>query len=73
MSKAFRLRPVERELAPALALCLRRQGCSTKLTRDGDIIVEPPHELHDEQAELELRLYVRRGKCCTVRESAFLS
>jgi hypothetical protein len=59
MSKAFRVQPVERELAPALALYLHRQGCSTELTRDGAIIVEPPHDLHDEQAELELRLYLR--------------
>jgi hypothetical protein len=59
MSKAFRVQPVERELAPALAHYLRRQGCSTELTREGAIIVTPPHELHDEQAELELRLYVR--------------
>jgi hypothetical protein len=59
MSKAFRLRPVERELAPALVLYLRRQGCSTELMKDGVIIVSPPHDLHEEQAELELRLYLR--------------
>jgi hypothetical protein len=59
MSKAFHLRPVERELAPALARYLRRQGCSTELMNDGAVIVTPPHDLHEDQAELELRLYIR--------------
>jgi hypothetical protein len=59
MSTAYRLLPTERELAPALALFLHRQGCRTRVTEEGAIMVEPPHDVHAKQAELELRLYIR--------------
>jgi hypothetical protein len=72
MSTAFRLRPTERKLASALALFLHRQGCRTKVKRDGTILVEPLHDLHDEQAELELRLYVRLWEVLYGTRVAFL-
>jgi hypothetical protein len=59
MPTALHLRPRERELAPALAFFLRRQGCAAELRQDGTVLVELPHQLHEQQAEMELDLYVR--------------
>jgi hypothetical protein len=59
MSTALHLRPREREIAPALAFFLRRQGCAAELRQDGTVLVELPHQLHEQQAEMELELYVR--------------
>jgi hypothetical protein len=59
MPTALHLRPRERELAPALAFFLRRQGCAAELRQDGTVLVELPHQLHEQQAGMELELYVR--------------
>jgi hypothetical protein len=49
----------ERGLAPALAFFLRRQGCAGELRQDGTVLVELPHQLYEQQAGMELELYVR--------------
>lgn len=55
----LRMRPNDDELAPSLAFFLRRHGCHVDLDEDGTLVVEPPHEVHDMQARLEVQLYVR--------------
>jgi hypothetical protein len=59
MPTALHLRTREPELAPALALFLRRQGCAAHVRPDGTVSVELPHDLHEKQAQMELELYVR--------------
>jgi hypothetical protein len=56
---AIRLRPREDECGDDLALFLSRHGCSAEVAKDGTVTVEFPHLLHQEQARLELGLYIR--------------
>jgi hypothetical protein len=55
----LRLRVSEPSLAEALATFLNRRECVAETTATGWVILELPHELHEKQAHLELRLYVR--------------
>jgi hypothetical protein len=52
---AIRLRPSEDECGDDLAFFLSRHG----VAKDGTVTVEFPHVLHQEQARLELGLYIR--------------
>jgi hypothetical protein len=54
-----RLRVSEPELASGLAFFLGRHECSATVSGGGVVDVDLPHLLHDEQARLELDLYVR--------------
>jgi hypothetical protein len=53
------LRPQEAGLSTALALFLTRQGCPATVVGSETVRVELPHEIHAEQARLEVDLYVR--------------
>ena len=56
---ALRLWPNEPEVCDDLALFLCRHGCFAEVAKDGTVIVELPHVLHQEQARMELGLYIR--------------
>ena len=56
---ALRLCPSEPDVGDDLALFLCRHGCFAEVTKDGTVIVELPHVLHQEQARMELGLYIR--------------
>jgi hypothetical protein len=45
--------------ADALALFLSRRECPAEAAEDGTVMVELAHALHEEQARMELELYVR--------------
>ena len=53
------LRTQEDGLSTALALFLTKQGCPATVVDSDIVAVEPPHELHGEQARMELETYVR--------------
>jgi hypothetical protein len=53
------LRPQEEGLSTALALFLTKQGCPAKVVGPETVAAELPHELHREQARMEIDLYVR--------------
>ena len=53
------LQPQEPGLSTALAVFLSRQGCPATVLADESVEVDLPHELHGEQARLEVDLYVR--------------
>jgi hypothetical protein len=53
------LRLSEPGLADGLALFLSRRECPAEVAEDGTVKVELAHALHDEQARMELELYVR--------------
>jgi len=55
----IRLRPSEPELGDDLALFLCRHECFAKVAKDGSVVAELPHVLHQEQARMELGLYIR--------------
>jgi hypothetical protein len=55
----IRLRLSEPGLADALALFLSRRECPAEVAEDGTVMVELAHALHQEQARMELELYVR--------------
>jgi hypothetical protein len=55
----IRLRPSEPEVRNDLAFFLCRHGCCAEVVGDGTVIVELPHVLHQEQARMELGLYIR--------------
>jgi hypothetical protein len=54
----IRLRPSEPELGDDLALFLCRHGCFAEVAKDGTVVAELPHVLHQEQARMELGLYI---------------
>jgi hypothetical protein len=56
---AIVMRPSDSRAAADLALFLCKQGCGTIVSEDGTITVEPPHDLHVQQARMEVELYVR--------------
>ena len=56
---ALRLWPNEPEVGDDLALFLCRHGCFAEVAKDGTVIAELPHVLHQEQARMELGLYIR--------------
>ena len=56
---ALHLCPSEPDVGDDLALFLCRHGCSAEVAKDGTVIVELPHVLHEEQARMELGLYIR--------------
>jgi hypothetical protein len=58
-SMTIRLRLSEPGLADGLALFLSRQECRAETAEDGTVMVELAHALHQEQARLEVELYVR--------------
>jgi hypothetical protein len=53
------LRPQESSLSTALALFLSRQGCPATVLGSETVAVELPHAFHEEQALMEVDLYVR--------------
>jgi hypothetical protein len=53
------LRPQKEGLSTALALFLTKRGCPAKVVGSETVAVELPHELHGEQARMEIDLYVR--------------
>jgi hypothetical protein len=53
------LRLQQARLSTALAVFLSQHGCPARVCADETIEVELPHELHGEQARLEVDLYVR--------------
>ena len=55
----IRLRPSDPETCTDLAFFLRRHDCPVDEVGDGTVLVELPHLLHREQAQMELALYVR--------------
>jgi hypothetical protein len=55
----MRLRPIEAGFERHLATFLCRHDCRALVDEDGTVLVEPPHGLHENQAHLELELYVR--------------
>jgi hypothetical protein len=55
----LRLWPSEPEVGDDLALFLCRHGCFAEVAKDGTVTVELPHLLHQEQARMELGLYIR--------------
>jgi hypothetical protein len=55
----IRLRLSEPGLADGLVLFLSRQECRAEAAEDGTVMVELAHALHQEQARLEVELYVR--------------
>jgi hypothetical protein len=55
----IRLRLSEPGLAEDLASYLSRHDCRAVAAEDSSVIVELPHLLHQEQARLELELYLR--------------
>lgn len=64
------LRPSDPETCDELAFFLRRHECSAEVGEEGTVFVELPHALHEEQARMELSLYIRLWqalKCVSVR------
>jgi hypothetical protein len=55
----IRLRPSDPEACGDLAFFLCRHDCHAQVVEDGTITVELPHALHQEQARMELSLYIR--------------
>jgi hypothetical protein len=55
----IRLRPSEPGDGDDLAFFLSRHECSAEVAEDGTVFVELPHVLHQEQARMELGLYIR--------------
>jgi hypothetical protein len=55
----IRLRLSEPGLAEDLASFLSRHDCPAAAAEDSSVLVELPHLLHQEQARLELELYIR--------------
>jgi hypothetical protein len=55
----IRLRLSEPGLAEDLASYLSRHDCRAVAAEDSSVIVALPHLLHQEQARLELELYLR--------------
>ena len=53
------LRPSDPETCDDLAFFLRRHECSAEVGEEGTVFVELPHALHEEQARMELSLYIR--------------
>jgi hypothetical protein len=58
-SMTIRLRPSEPGVGDDLALFLCRHECRAEVAGDGTVVVELPHVLHQEQARMELELYIR--------------
>src|SRR6266508_924455 len=58
-SMTIRLRPSEPGVGDDLALFLCRHECRAEVAEDGTVMVELPHVLHQEQARMELELYIR--------------
>ena len=56
---ALRLCPRDPDVGDDLALFLCRHGCFAEVAKDGIVVVELPHVLHQEQARMELGLYIR--------------
>jgi hypothetical protein len=56
---SVRLRLENPELLTSLLDFLRKRGCPAERVGDDTIEVELPHELHLEQARIELDLYLR--------------
>jgi hypothetical protein len=55
----IRLQLSDPGLADALARFLSRRECPAEAAEDGTVKVELAHPLHDEQARMEVELYVR--------------
>ena len=55
----IRLRVSEPRVADDLASFLSRHDCRAEVAEDGTVLVELPHVLHQDQARLELELYIR--------------
>lgn len=55
----IRLRLSEPGVADDLAFFLCRHECRAEAAEDGTVLVELAHALHQEQARMELALYVR--------------
>jgi hypothetical protein len=55
----IRLRLSDPGSADALALFLSRRECPAEAAEDGTVMVELAHAPHEEQARMELELYVR--------------
>jgi hypothetical protein len=58
-SMTIQLRPSEPGVEGDLASFMRRHGCRAEAAEDGSVIVELPHDIHEQQARMELGLYVR--------------
>ena len=56
-SMALRLYPSEPDVGDDLALFLCRHGCFAEVAKDGTVIVELPHVLHQEQARMNRSLH----------------
>jgi hypothetical protein len=54
-----RLRLGDPDLAASLSDFLRRRDCAVEQVDDDMLSVSLPHELHEQQARLELDLYLR--------------
>ena len=59
VSMKLRLRPSDPETCDVLAFFLRRHDCRAEVASDGTVLVGLPHPFHQEQARMELCLYVR--------------
>ena len=55
----IQLRPSEPGVEGDLASFMHRHGCRAEVAEDGSVLVELPHDIHEEQAHMELGLYVR--------------
>jgi hypothetical protein len=55
----IRLQLSDPDLADALARFLSQRECPAEAAEDGTVNVELAHALHDEQARMEVELYVR--------------
>ena len=58
-SMTIRLRPSEPGVGDDLASFLCRHECRAEVAEDGTVVVELPHVIHQEQARMELELYIR--------------
>jgi hypothetical protein len=55
----IRLWPSDPETCDELAFFLRRHDCRAEVAGDRTVLVELPHPFHQEQARMELGLYIR--------------
>ena len=75
----LRLRPSDPETCDVLAFFLCRHDCRAEVAEDGTVLVELPHAFHQEQAWMELCLYIRLWQVlhgvsvCAVRSRPALS
>lgn len=59
VSMKLRLRPSDPETCDALVFFLRRHDCRAEVAGNGTVLVGLPHPFHQQQARMELCLYIR--------------